>query len=246
MIPRRRSGVKPPAPVGAHDGGPAVRQEDGRRKPSSVRRPGGRVGSSVWDPDRSGPRAAYPGLERGRRPLVLYLALLRMGFAVRPLLPAARCALTAPFHPCLCPSSREAIGGLLSAALSVASRRPGVTRHPALRSSDFPPAGKPAGSRRRSLGPSSWTRTEVATVPSSGASPNRRTLRIRPLSAAMTGSRNPDTAGEATTTVNICLYILRKCLSPNGTNDFSPRKSAMPGRICDAGSGGREQGVTES
>ncbi len=33
-----------------------------------------------------------------------------------------------------------AIGGLLSAALSVALRRPGVTRHPALWSSDFPPA----------------------------------------------------------------------------------------------------------
>jgi len=37
------------------------------------------------------------------------------------------------------------IGGLLSAALSVASRRPGVTRHPALRSSDFPPSGEPCG-----------------------------------------------------------------------------------------------------
>ncbi len=36
--------------------------------------------------------------------------------------------------------TRAAIGGLLSAALSVASRRPGVTRHPALWSSDFPPA----------------------------------------------------------------------------------------------------------
>ncbi len=32
------------------------------------------------------------------------------------------------------------IGGLLSVALSIGSRRPGVTRHPALRSSDFPPA----------------------------------------------------------------------------------------------------------
>ncbi len=32
----------------------------------------------------------------------------------------------------------RAIGGLFSAALSVALRRPGVTRHPALRSSDFP------------------------------------------------------------------------------------------------------------
>ncbi len=42
------------------------------------------------------------------------------------------------------PVPRRAIGGLLSAALSVGSRRPGVTRHPALRSSDFPPAGEPA------------------------------------------------------------------------------------------------------
>src|SRR5688572_6530387 len=44
-----------------------------------------------------------------------------------------------------------AIGGLFSAALSVASRRPGVTRHPALRSSDFPPA---VTRRRSSLVPS--------------------------------------------------------------------------------------------
>ena len=38
-----------------------------------------------------------------------------------------------------------AIGGLLSAALSVALRRPGVTRHPALWSSDFPPANHQRG-----------------------------------------------------------------------------------------------------
>jgi hypothetical protein len=37
------------------------------------------------------------------------------------------------------PPRAEAIGGLLSAALSIGSRRPGVTRHPALWSSDFPP-----------------------------------------------------------------------------------------------------------
>jgi len=30
-----------------------------------------------------------------------FAVLLRMGFAVPPLLPAARCALTAPFHPYL-------------------------------------------------------------------------------------------------------------------------------------------------
>ena len=77
-------------------------------------------------------------------------------------LPDSRCALTAPFHPCLIRPrhrrcgrpldvrSRErqlhrssgeaqtAIGGLLSVALSVGSRRPGVTWHPALWSPDFP------------------------------------------------------------------------------------------------------------
>ena len=46
--------------------------------------------------------------------------------------------------------TRAAIGGLLSAALSVALRRPGVTRHPALWSSDFPPAA-PRKARQRSL-----------------------------------------------------------------------------------------------
>jgi hypothetical protein len=69
------------------------------------------------------------------------LALLQVGFAVRPPLPSARCALTAPFHPCLFSIIEDgAIGGLLSVALSVGSRRPGVTRHLALGSSDFPPA----------------------------------------------------------------------------------------------------------
>jgi hypothetical protein len=32
--------------------------------------------------------------------LLPYLALLQVGFAMPPLLPGARCALTAPFHPC--------------------------------------------------------------------------------------------------------------------------------------------------
>lgn len=54
------------------------------------------------------------------------------------LLPAARCALTAPFHPYLIPLA-WAIGGLLSVALVVGSRPPGVTWHPALWSPDFPP-----------------------------------------------------------------------------------------------------------
>jgi hypothetical protein len=58
------------------------------------------------------------------------------GFPCRDRLPVARCALTAPFHPCLCP---KAIGGVFSVALSVGSRLPGVTWHPVLWSPDFPP-----------------------------------------------------------------------------------------------------------
>src|SRR3954451_3087939 len=54
------------------------------------------------------------------------------------LLPSPRCALTAPFHPYRAPC--EALGGLLSVALSVGSRPPGVTWHPIRRSPDFPPS----------------------------------------------------------------------------------------------------------
>src|SRR6185437_1641489 len=53
------------------------------------------------------------------------------------LLPDSRCALAAPFHPCHAHLAMP-FGGLLSVALSVGSRRPGVTWHLALRSPDFP------------------------------------------------------------------------------------------------------------
>jgi hypothetical protein len=60
----------------------------GRRSPAaSSSLPGT---SPASRPDRRGPRL---------RPC---LALLRVGFTMRRLLPAARCALTAPFHPYLC------------------------------------------------------------------------------------------------------------------------------------------------
>jgi hypothetical protein len=59
------------------------------------------------------------------------------GLPCHELLPVARCALTAPFHPYRC--SCEHLGGLLSAALSVSSRLPGVTWRSALWSPDFPP-----------------------------------------------------------------------------------------------------------
>ena len=52
-------------------------------------------------------------------------------------LPGARCALTAPFHPCHARLSAP-FGGLFSVALSRGSPRPVVNRHPALWCSDFP------------------------------------------------------------------------------------------------------------
>jgi len=45
------------------------------------------------------PPAAYPGAQAGHPRTPLYVALLRMGFAVPQPLPTARWALTPPFHP---------------------------------------------------------------------------------------------------------------------------------------------------
>ena len=82
----------------------------------------------------SGSRALPPQPPENRRYLgrslgvLRNLGLLRVGFTVPLPLLVARCALTAPFHPYH--RHRNAGGGLLSVALSLGSRPPGVTRHP--------------------------------------------------------------------------------------------------------------------
>ena len=118
------------------------------RKPNSVpsTRPRETRGLAQ-DDDHSSSHVIADGIERptrrlrtGRPTTPPYLALLRAGFCLPPMLPRARCALTAPFHPY--PSTRPcglAQGGMFSVPLSVGSPRPGVTRRTALRSSDFPP-----------------------------------------------------------------------------------------------------------
>src|SRR5215510_10445856 len=80
------------------------------------------------------PTRAAAGIEPGtlraqaasvpRRP---YSVLLPVGFAVPPPSPEARCALTAPFHPCPCGLPRA--GGLISVALSLGSPPAAVSRH---------------------------------------------------------------------------------------------------------------------
>src|SRR6202166_4926254 len=73
--------------------------------------------------DRPGCRGGNAPDPKVRHP---YLVLLPVGFALPPPLPAARCALTAPFHPCR-PANR--VWRYVSVALSLRSPPPGVTRH---------------------------------------------------------------------------------------------------------------------
>src|SRR5258708_30694411 len=55
--------------------------------------------------------------------------LLRVGFALPSPLPATRCALTAPFHPCRAEAQRAKAGGSFSVALSLGLPPPDVIRH---------------------------------------------------------------------------------------------------------------------
>src|SRR5260221_547497 len=107
-------------------------------------------------PDASRDR---PGWRRGNTPgphgaCHPYLVLLPVGFALPPPLPAARCALTAPFHPCR-PSNptqgRDGLGGMFSVALSLGSPPPGVTRH---RASVEPGLSSPCDMQRAAIRPS--------------------------------------------------------------------------------------------
>jgi len=66
-----------------------------------------------------------------------YLVLLRVGFTIATAVASGAVRSYRTFSP-LPPTLTGIDGGFLSAALSVGSRPPGVTWHPALRSPDFP------------------------------------------------------------------------------------------------------------
>ena len=98
------------------------------------------VRSSIWDECCHSPLAALPGGSAGNLSSSVS-ALLQVGFAGPTRLRAAGALL--PHHFTLTPSapaSGETFmrGRYLSVALSVGSPRPAVSRHPALRSPDFP------------------------------------------------------------------------------------------------------------
>src|SRR5256885_8646172 len=81
-------------------------------------------------PTRAAARKARPAtLAEASAACRSYLVLLPVGFTLPPPLPAARCALTAPFHPYRTDDLHRA-GGLLSVALSLGAPPPGATRHP--------------------------------------------------------------------------------------------------------------------
>ncbi len=120
LITKKESADKPGSVVGNHSSGM-------------------HVAVHLERPTRKRARAARCGLRR----MLPYLALLQAGFAVPSPLPSTRCALTAPFHPCRRACAR--LGGLLSVALSVGSRPPGVTWRRTLWSPDFPPFSRENG-----------------------------------------------------------------------------------------------------
>jgi len=93
-------------------------------------------------PTREHPRAAG----RGTRPLAPLFGLAPGG-----VYPAADCyqrrGALLP-HLFTLTARLRGVGGLISVALSVGSRPPGVTWHPALRSPDFPPTAPEQGPDR--------------------------------------------------------------------------------------------------
>ena len=120
QVKEREPADKPGSVVGNHSSGPAV--TGGLKQPTRKHR---------------GPRHSFP-----------IWSCSRWGLPCRRVLPPARCALTAPFHPYPYPAVAGA-GGIFSVALSVGSRPPGITWHPALWSPDFPPRSKPMAETER-------------------------------------------------------------------------------------------------
>ena len=96
------------------------------------------ITDGIKQPTRK-PRTGRPMIACCQANAPPYLALLRAGFCLPRPLPAARCALTAPFHPYRrlgLAASPQAVYFLCH--WSVGLPRPGITRHTALWSSDFP------------------------------------------------------------------------------------------------------------
>ena len=145
-------------------------------KPNSVSRRGGTtvipLGRASLRDSSDLPGSGGASSRNARRissPLLPYLVLLRVGFALPWLLPARRCALTAPFHPY---PPRRAVCFLWHFPSSgLESTLPGVTWHIALRSSDFPRASFFRGLRNAACAAASSSRLARARQLSPSAHP---------------------------------------------------------------------------
>src|SRR4051794_23414561 len=88
------------------------------------------VAERLARPTRAAARKARPAAPaKANAACRSYLVLLPVGFSLPPPSPAARCALTAPFHPCRPPGVPGQTGGVLFVALSLGAPPPGVSRH---------------------------------------------------------------------------------------------------------------------
>jgi hypothetical protein len=133
-----------------------------------------------------------------------YLVLLQVGFALPRLLPAARCALAAPFHPYLPCLITGRAGGIFSVALSMGSRPPGVTWHLALWSPDFPPC-----LRRATAWPTPGMKYRTFAQP-----PHGRNHRDHGLRAPRNSLPSRRLSGLSRRRPGIMLVFLRKPSSP--------------------------------
>src|SRR4029077_12245538 len=149
----------------------------GRRLPGASSNLPGRP-----DPDTDPATSLACAKEAPRGP---YSVLLPVGFAVPLRLPATRCALTAPFHPC----RGRSRGGSFSVALSLRFRRlrgnspPDVIRH---RMSMEPGLSSPATFRSLPERPSGrltceeWGRAAATSSPASTRSQAPRAIETLP------------------------------------------------------------------
>lgn len=137
MCGRRRSAAQEcAAPLRSrYARGPVSRVLSGGFHPSGDHSSGMRIAAHLKQPTRA--RRPDQACRCRQRRRCAYSVLLPVGFAMPPLLPAARCALAAPFRPCrqLLPrraftlKGRRPGGGVFSVALSLGSPPAGVTRH---------------------------------------------------------------------------------------------------------------------
>ena len=137
---------------------PRIEGSSGRRVAAtvhseiSVRWPVSRVLSTaeadkwpfLWDAHCCAPRATHPDGDPETDHLPSLLVLLPVGLAMPPLLPEARCALTAPFQPCR-RSRGLAVFFLWRCPAGCPGRTLSVTVFPW--SPDFPPAALASGQR---------------------------------------------------------------------------------------------------